>query len=208
MLRTPTFWLLYVMMTLVTAPGLLIIAHGALMARDFGVAAEPVTLFGITAAAVTYALTLERLCSGVTRPIFGWISDYLGREKTMFLAFSLEGVAFLLLIRFGHIPVLFVLLVALVFFAWGEIFSLFPALAGDLFGRKYATTNYGLLYTAKGTAGLLVQLGTGLQERAGSWMPVLGVAVALDWVVALVAITVLPHLRKRKRPEPPTEPKP
>src|SRR5262249_55111373 len=121
----------------------------------------------------------------------------IGRENTMFIAFGLEGVGILLLISFAHVPVLFVVFSGLVFFAWGEIYSLFPAMSGDLFGRKFATTNYGLLYTAKGTASLLVPLGNVLQTATGSWMPIFAVAIAFDWIGAVLALLVLKPLRMR-----------
>src|SRR5262249_6481510 len=140
---------------------------------------------------------LQRVLNGVTRPFFGWVSDHIGREPTMFIAFALEGAAILLMIQFAHVPVLFVLFSALTLFAWGEIYSLFPALSGDMFGRKYATTNYALLYTAKGAASLLVAPGTWLYHVTGSWLPVFAVAVAFDWIVALTAILILRPLRRR-----------
>ncbi len=198
MVKTPVFWLLYGMMIMVTTGGLMIVAQLAPMAGHLGVADVKVTLLGLTYKALTYASILERLCSGVTRPIFGWISDTIGRERTMFLAFSLEGAAILLFIQLAHDPVLFVVLVGLAFFAWGEIFSLFPALVGDLFGRQYATTNYGLLYTAKGMAALLVPLGSYLHQRTGSWTPIFAVAVAFDWITAVLALLVLPRMRQRQ----------
>jgi OFA family oxalate/formate antiporter-like MFS transporter len=197
MVRTKVFWLLYGMMTMVTTGGLMIVAQLDPIARHLHVAGVEVTLLGVTLEALSYASILERLCSGVTRPIFGWISDYIGRERTMFLAFALEGLAILLFIRLAHDPALFVILVGLAFFAWGEIFSLFPALAGDLFGRKYATTNYGILYTAKGTAALLVPLGSALHEATGSWVPIFALAVAFDWLTALLALFVLRPMRRR-----------
>lgn len=197
MMRTPAFWLLYLMMTMVTTGGLMIVAQIDPMARHFGIADEPVTLLGITAASLTFASMLERLGSGITRPIFGWISDHIGRETTMVLAFSLEGLAILSLIQLANDPLWFVLLMGLTFFAWGEIFSLFPALAGDMFGRKYATTNYALLYTAKGTASLLVPLGSYLHQQTGSWTPIFVVAIVFDWLTALLALAVLPRLRKK-----------
>ena len=150
MLRTPIFWLMYLMLTMISVGGLMAVAELGPMARRYGVEDVPVTLLGFTAAALPFALTLERVMNGVTRPFFGWVSDHLGRENTMFVAFGLEGVAILLLINLAHIPILFVLLIGLTFFAWGEAFSLFPALCGDVFGPRFATTNYGLLYTAKG----------------------------------------------------------
>src|SRR5205823_3212979 len=116
------------------------------IAQDFGVADTPVRILGWSASALVVAAMIDRILNGLTRPLFGWISDHLGRENTMFVAFLLEGAAIVLLLYFAHIPVLFVILTGLTFFAWGEVFSLFPALCGDLFGRKFATTNYGLLY--------------------------------------------------------------
>src|SRR5262249_8213528 len=152
MLKTPIFYLMYAMMTLVSVGGLMAAAQLAPMAKDLKVDNKEVSLLGLTMAALPFALALDRVLNGLTRPFFGWVSDRIGRESTMFLAFALEGFAILLLINLAHIPVLFVLLSGLTFFAWGEIFGLFPALVGDIFGRKYATTNYSLLYTAKGTA--------------------------------------------------------
>ncbi len=146
-------------------------------------------------AALPFALSLDRILNGLTRPFFGWVSDHIGRENTMLIAFGLEGVGILLLITFAHIPSLFVVFSGLVFFAWGEIYSLFPAVCGDLFGRKFATANYGLLYTAKGTASLLVPLGNVLRAATGSWMPIFVAAIALDWIGALLAFFVLKPLR-------------
>ncbi len=148
-------------------------------------------------AALPFALSLDRILNGLTRPFFGWVSDHIGRENTMFVAFGLEGLGILLLINFAHVPVLFVVFSGLVFFAWGEIYSLFPAMCGDLFGQKFATTNYGLLYTAKGTASLLVPLGNVLQAATGSWMPIFIVAIVFDWLGALLAFFVLKPLRIR-----------
>src|SRR5713101_1342640 len=131
------------------------------------------------------------ILNGLTRPFFGWVSDHIGRENTMFVAFGLEGLGILLLINFAHVPVLFVVFSGLVFFAWGEIYSLFPAMCSDLFGQKFATANYGLLYTAKGTASLRVPLGNVLQATTGSWLPIFIVAIAFDWLGALLAFFVL-----------------
>ena len=129
----------------------------------------PVSLIGITLPALTFALSIDRILNGVTRPFFGWVSDHIGRENTMFIAFGLEAVGIWALSSFGHDPVMFVILSGLVFFAWGEIYSLFPATCTDAYGTKYATTNAGLLYTAKGTASLLVPLGNVLATATGSW---------------------------------------
>ncbi len=196
-LATPAFWLMYVMMTMVAAGGLLATAQLGPMARHYQVADVPVTLFGFTLAALPFALSVDRVLNGLTRPFFGWVSDHLGRANTMFIAFSLEGLAILLLLNWAHDPTLFVLLAGLTFFAWGEIFSLFPALCGDVFGRRYAATNYGMLYTAKGTASLLVPLGGLLHEAYDSWTPVLAVAVAFDWITALLALLALKPLVRR-----------
>src|SRR6266576_685164 len=197
MLKTPAFYLLYVMMTMLAMGGLMATAQLGPIAVDFQVAKVPVSLFGLTMAALPFALSLDRILNGLTRPFFGWVSDHIGRENTMFIAFGLEGLGILLLINFAHVPVLFVVFSGLVFFAWGEIYSLFPAMCGDLFGRKFATTNYGLLYTAKGTASLLVPLGNVLQAATGSWMPIFVLAIAFDWIGAGLALFVLKPLRIR-----------
>jgi MFS transporter, OFA family, oxalate/formate antiporter len=193
--RSPIFWLMYAMFVMVTMGGLMAIAQIGLMAVDYRVADEPVSLFGMTMAALPFAMALDRVLNGLTRPFFGWISDRLGRENTMFIAFGLEGIAIFLLVNLAHIPVLFVLITGLAFFAWGEIFSIFPALCGDLFGRKYITTNYGLLYTAKGLAAMLVPMGNWLKEATGDWTAIFMVAIAFDWLAALLALFVLKPMR-------------
>jgi OFA family oxalate/formate antiporter-like MFS transporter len=197
MAKTPAFWLMYVMMTMLAMGGLMATAQLGPIAADYKVAKIPVSLFGLTMAALPFALSLDRILNGLTRPFFGWVSDHIGRENTMFIAFGLEGIGILLLVSFAHVPVLFVVFSGLVFFAWGEIYSLFPATCGDLFGRKYATANYGLLYTAKGTAALLVPLGNIVKAATGSWMPIFILAIAFDWIGALLALFVLKPLRIR-----------
>ena len=197
MLKTPAFYLLYVMMTMLAVGGLMATAQLGPIAKDFKVADSPVSLFGLTMAALPFALSLDRILNGITRPFFGWVSDHIGRENTMFIAFGLEGFAIFLLISFAHIPLLFVIFSGLTFFGWGEIYSLFPATCGDLFGRKFATTNYGLLYTAKGTAALLVPIGSLIAGSTGNWYPIFMLAIALDWIGALLALFALKPLRKR-----------
>lgn len=197
MLRTPAFWLQYVMMTMVATGGLMATAQLGPMAKDYKVADIPVSLFGITMAALPFALSLDRILNGLTRPFFGWVSDHIGRENAMFIAFTAEGLAIVLLLKLAHIPALFVVLTGLVFFAWGEIYSLFPAINGDLFGRKFATTNYGLLYTAKGTASLLVPIGSLLRASTGSWVPIFIVAIVFDFAAALLALFALKPLCAR-----------
>ena len=197
MLKTPAFYLLYIMMTMLAMGGLMATAQLGPIAKDFKVADSPVSLLGLTMAALPFALSLDRILNGITRPFFGWVSDHIGRENTMFIAFGLEGCAIFLLITFAHVPVLFVIFSGLTFFGWGEIYSLFPATCGDLFGRKFSTTNYGLLYTAKGTASLLVPVGSMIAGSSGNWYPVFMLAIAFDWIGALLAVFVLKPLRKR-----------
>lgn len=197
MLKTPAFWLLYVMFTMAVTGGLMATAQLAPIAVDFKVDKTPVSLLGITLAALPFALSLDRILNGITRPFFGWVSDHIGRENTMFMAFGLEGFAIFGLITFARDPMLFVILSGLTFFAWGEVYSLFPATCGDLFGKKFATTNYGLLYTAKGTASLLVPVGSLIAGSSGNWLPIFMLAVAFDWTSALLALLVLKPLRKR-----------
>ncbi len=197
MLRTPLFWLLYAMFVMMAAGGLMATAQLAPIAKDFGVAKVPVSFIGFTLPALTFALALDRTLNGLTRPFFGWVSDRIGRESTMFLAFGVEGLAILALSKYGHTPGLFVLLSGLVFFGWGEIYSLFPATCTDSFGTKFATTNAGLLYTAKGTAALLVPFSSKLTELSGGWHLVFLIAAGLNILTALLAIFVLRPLRRQ-----------
>src|SRR5262249_6942629 len=147
-------------------------AQLAPIAKDFQIADVPVSLLGLTLPALTFALSIDRVLNGLTRPFFGWVSDQLGRENTMFLAFWLEAFGIALLSHFGRDPVAFVVLSGLVFFAWGEIYSLFPATCRDTYGGRYAAANAGLLYTAKGTASLLVPVSSWLATRSGGWFAV------------------------------------
>jgi MFS transporter, OFA family, oxalate/formate antiporter len=197
-LQSPVFWVMYAMFVLVAAGGLMAVAQLAPIAKDFHVATAPVTLFGITAATLTYALSLNNLVNGITRPVLGWVSDQIGRELTMFLAFILEGFGILALMRYGHSPVSFVLLCGIVFFAWGEIFSIFPSTMRDHFGQKFATTNYGMLYTAKGTAAFIVPLASVLTATTGSWTAALSIGAAFNIVAALISIAILRPLRLRE----------
>src|SRR5262249_27263030 len=182
--RSPAFWLLYTMMAFGAIPGLLMTGQLAPMANDFGIADVEVTLFGLTQLALPFALMLDRILGGLTRPVFGWLSDHVGRELAIFLAFALEGTSLLLLIRFAHRPEMFVLMSGLAFFGWGAIFSLFPAVSGDLFGRRFATTNYGWLYTAKGAATLLVSSCNRLHADTGSCGLVFALMISAAWAPA------------------------
>src|SRR5215470_12216989 len=162
MAATPHFWLMYVMMAMVATGGLMATAQLAPMARDFGVDKVPIRFLWWTVLALPFAAQADRVINGLCRPFWGWISDRIGREKTMSLAFGLEAIAIYLLVSFAHRPVLFVVFSAFTFFGWAEIYSLFPALCGDFFGRKHATANYGFLYTAKGTSSMFVPIGAAL----------------------------------------------
>jgi len=194
-LRSPVFWVMYVMFVLVAAGGLMAVAQLGPITKDFGIAKAPVTIFGITLATLTYSLSLNNLVNGLSRPLLGWVSDNIGREVTMFIAFLLEGFGIIALMKFGHSPVAFVLLSGLVFFAWGEIFSIFPSTTRDHFGQKFATTNYGMLYTAKGTAALIVPLASVLTAATGSWTAALTVGAVFNVAAALLALAVLRPLR-------------
>jgi OFA family oxalate/formate antiporter-like MFS transporter len=196
-LTSGIFWLMYVDFVLVAASGLMATAQLAPIATGFGIANTRVSLLGVTATALVFALSLNNLMNGLSRPLFGWVSDWLGREMTMFLTFLAEGIGIFYLDRLGNNPVWFVILAGLVFFAWGNIFSIFPALTSDHFGNKYATTNYALLYTAKGCAAFFVPIGSILAARSGSWHLTLVIASVANIVAALLMLLVLRPLRVR-----------
>ena len=193
----PIFTLMYLMFVLVGAGGLMVTANLAPISQDLKIAGVPVSLFGLTMTALTFAATLDRILNGLTRPFFGWVSDHIGRENTMFIAFFIEGAGIFALYMFGNNPVMFVILSGLVFFAWGEIYSLFPSTCTDTFGSKFATTNAGLLYTAKGTAALLVPYANQIQKLTGSWDMVFIIAAALNILAAVLAVAVLKPWRAR-----------
>jgi OFA family oxalate/formate antiporter-like MFS transporter len=194
-LASPIFWVMYAMFVLVGAGGLMATAQLAPIANDFQIAKVPVSLLGLTLPALTFALSIDRVLNGLTRPFFGWVSDRIGRENTMFIAFGLEAVGIWALSAFGQDPVLFVVLSGLVFFAWGEIYSLFPSTCTDVYGSRYATTNAGMLYTAKGTASLLVPLANVLAAASGGWHLVFIVAALMNAAAAIMALAVLKPLR-------------
>ena len=195
-LREPVFWVMYLMFVLVGAGGLMATAQLALIAKDFKLADVPVSLIGLTLPALTFALALDRILNGFTRPFFGWVSDRIGREKTMLIAFGLEAIGILALWQLGRDPVLFVILTGVVFFAWGEIYSLFPSTCTDTFGTQFATANAGALYTAKGTASLLVPLSSVLAAATGGWHGVFIVAAVMNAIAALMAWFVLRPMRR------------
>src|SRR5262249_51421046 len=141
MLRTPIFWLLYVMCTMMATGGLMATAQLASVARDYKIAEVPVTLLGLTLAALPFALAIDRVLNGLTRPFFGWVSDRLGREHTMGIAFSLDGTGIILMLLNAHNPVAFVILSGMAFFAWGAIYRLLPAVSSELFRQQSATAS-------------------------------------------------------------------
>jgi len=194
MLKTPVFWLMFLMMTMMSTSGLMVISQMATFSRDFGIA--DATILGMSA--LPLALTLDRITNGLTRPFFGWVSDRIGRERTMFIAFGLEAIAMTLWLLTRDITLLFVLFSGIVFFGWGEIFSLFPSTLTDTFGEKHAITNYGFLYMAQGIGSIFGgPLAARLHEASGSWLPVFAVVISLDILTALLAIAVLKPMRRR-----------
>jgi len=198
MLKTPVFWVMYLMFVMMAAGGLMAVAQLAPIAKDFKVADVPVSLIGITLPALTFALSLDRILNGLCRPFFGWVSDHIGREKTMALAFSLEAVAILVLFAFIDQPAMFVVLTGLVFFGWGEIFSLFPSTLTDTFGSKYAATNYGFLYIAQGIGSVLGGPAAAyLRQMTGSWTAIFLLVAVLDALTAFLASTVLKRMRQQ-----------
>ena len=192
MLKTPVFWLMFAMMTMMSTSGLMVISQMGAFAKDFGVANAMV--WGM--AALPLALTIDRVTNGLTRPLFGWISDRYGRENTMFIAFGLEAIAMTGWLYFRNDPVMFVILSGIVFFGWGEIFSLFPSTLTDTFGEKYATTNYGFLYMAQGVGSILGgPIAALVYASTGSWLPVFGLMILLDASAAILALFVLKPMR-------------
>ena len=192
--RTPVFWMMYAIFVMVAAGGLMAAAQLAPVARDFKVADVSMNLFGVQMAALTFAISLDRIFDGFGRPLFGYVSDRIGRENTMCIAFTTAAVAVSILVLFGTNPLVFVLASALFFGVFGEIYSLFPATCGDTFGSKFATTNNGLLYTAKGTAAFLVPIAS-LVAAAYGWFAVFAVMALLNLTAASLALLVLKPMR-------------
>jgi oxalate/formate antiporter len=192
MLKTPVFWLLFIMMTMMSTGGLMVISQFAPFMRSFGIA--DLTIFGM--AALPFALTLDRITNGLTRPFFGWVSDRIGRENTMLIAFSLEAAAVLLMLSTRDNALLFALMSGVVFFGWGEIFSLFPSTLTDTFGAKDATTKYGFLYMAQGIGSVLGgPVAASLHDATGSWIPVFITIIVMDALTAVLAFFVLKPMR-------------
>jgi OFA family oxalate/formate antiporter-like MFS transporter len=195
-LQSPVFYVMYVMFFLIACGGLTMAASMAPIAKDFGIAKTPVQLFGFLMPALAFALALNRIFDGVGRPFFGWLSDQIGRENTMALAFMLGAVALFGLSRYGTDPVSFVLISALYFGVYGEIFSLFPATQGDTFGAKFAAANAGMLYTAKGAGALVVPIAAAIAKARG-WSAVFTIAMTFNVIAAVMALVVLKPMRLR-----------
>jgi len=195
MIRKPIFWLIYVIFVVVAAGGLMATAQIGPIAKDYGLAKLPITLFGLTLPLLTMTLSIDNLCNGFTRPLCGFISDRLGRENTMFFVFLGEGLAMLGLMKYGHEPFAFMTFAALIFLFWGEIFSIFPAICADTFGVKNAAGNAGTLYTAKGTASLIVPFAS-ILSAGGNWDNVFILGAAVTITAAFTAKFVLAPMRK------------
>ncbi len=193
----PVFWVMYIMFVLVAAGGLMATAQMGPIAKDFKIDGVTFNVMGMILPALTFALAIDRVLNGLTRPFFGWVSDQIGREKTMFIAFALESVGILALYYWGRDPIMFVILTGIVFFAWGEIYSLFPATCADTFGTKNAAGNAGLLYTAKGTASIFVPISSVLMAMTGTWEAVFFVGCAMNAIAAYMAWFVLKPMRKK-----------
>ncbi len=193
-LRSPVFYVLYVMFVLIAAGGLTMAASMAPIAKDLKIDKVPVELFGFALPALVFALSLNRIFDGVGRPFFGWLSDQIGREYTMALAFFIGAAALFTLNQSGSNPVIFVLVTALYFGVYGEIFSLFPATQGDTFGAKFAASNAGMLYTAKGAGALLVPVAAGIAKAHG-WAAVFSIAMTFNVIAGLMALFVLKPMR-------------
>jgi OFA family oxalate/formate antiporter-like MFS transporter len=201
MLKTPVFWVMFVMMSMMSTGGLMVITQFTSFAKSFGIDAKTTVLIGgLTLAAIPTALTFDRITNGLTRPFFGFVSDHLGRENTMALAFILEGVAIYFMLQYRSDPYMLVVLSGLVFFGWGEIFSLFPSTLTDTFGTKYAITNYGFLYMAQGVGSILgAPVAAKIFEATGSWLPVFGLVIGMDLLTGVLALFALKPLRRKWR---------
>ncbi len=206
-MSTKLFWLMFLMFICVVTGGMMAVAQLGVIAQDLGVKNFKVDLGFVAMAALPLALMLDRIMNGISRPLFGWISDNIGREKTMLIAFTLEGLGIIALGYFGHNPYAFLILSGVVFLAWGEVYSLFSALAGDAFGTKHIGKIYGVLYCAKGIGALFVPVGNLMMEATGTWATVLYTVAAMDLFAAFLAIVALrPVLAahvKRSTIEPP-----
>jgi len=195
MLCQPSFYVVYLMMTMLAFGGIVVTVQLSPMAVSYHVD-KIIVAFGMSA--LVLAIELDRILNGLTRPFWGWISDHIGRENALFISFILEAVAVFALLQLISRPIWFIALSGLCFFAWGNIYSLFPSITADLYGRKWATTNYGIVYTAKGLATLFAAPGAAwLFEKTGSWTKVFWAMIACDLIAAFMALLWLKPLAAR-----------
>jgi MFS transporter, OFA family, oxalate/formate antiporter len=195
MLQTPLFWILYVMFVLVAASGLVVTAQVAPIAKDYKIAGLPVNFLFISSTVLVMAGIVDNILNGLARPTFGWVSDHIGRENTMAIVFTFGAIAYWALGTIGNTPWMFIATAGLVYFTWGEIYSLFPALCTDTYGPRFAATNAGFLYTAKGAASFLVPAASWLQSSTGSWHAVFLVATIANLAVGATALLVVKPMR-------------
>ncbi|MDE1906240.1 MAG: oxalate/formate MFS antiporter [Rhodospirillales bacterium] len=188
MLRTPVFWVLYMLFLLMAAGGLMASANMAAIAKSYGVS-DVVILFG--AGALYIGLIFANIMNGIARPLFGAVGDKIGHTNTMALSFGLGAIAYFMMLTIGTSPWGFVLSIGLIFVCWGQIFSLFPAFCTDLFGPKYATTNLSTLYTSKGAAGFLVPVASYIVAQTHTWSNVLILTACINVVAVVLVMLVL-----------------
>jgi OFA family oxalate/formate antiporter-like MFS transporter len=195
MLRQPSFYVVYLMMTMLAFGGMVVTVQLSPMATSYHVD-KVIVAFGMSA--LVLAIEIDRILNGLTRPFWGWVSDHIGRENALFISFVLEAIAVFALLQLISHPIWFIALSGLCFFAWGNIYSLFPSITADLYGKKWATTNYGVVYTAKGVATLFAASGAAwLFEKTGSWTKVFWAMIACDLVAAFMALLWLKPLAAR-----------
>ncbi len=196
MLRTPQFYVLYAMMLMMGIGGLMVTAQVGSVADTLG----------ISKIAFTLALTINPLANGAGRIFWGWISDHAGREKTMIVAFLIQALALVSVLRLGrNSPVWFIVSLAVVLFTWGEIYSLFPAAMADFFGTRNAGVNYSFLYSSKGVASFMAGwLAARLFEKTGTWTVVFYGSATLAFLTAIMAfgLIAMPLPSKRGQLEP------
>jgi OFA family oxalate/formate antiporter-like MFS transporter len=196
-IRTPVFWLTYLIYLLIAFGGMVMTAQLGPISRDFGLEHRTIAVLGMSAPVLTFAISIDNFANGITRPVSGLLSDTIGRENMMLLMFALEAAALLGMALAGRNPYAFLTFAALTFLFWGEIFVIFPAICGDSFGVRNAAANNGMLYTAKGTSALSVPLASMLVAATGSWNSVLLTASLCSLIAGLLAKFLLVPMRRR-----------
>ncbi|MDR3515714.1 MAG: oxalate/formate MFS antiporter [Azospirillaceae bacterium] len=194
-LRSGMFWMIYPLFVCVAASGISFAAQIGPIAKDFGIDVTPVTLGGITLPALTFAIAINRILDGCGRPFFGFIADHIGREWDMFICFTLGAVFLFTVGHYGQNPVVFVVISGLYFGCFGEIYSNFPATAGDTFGGGFAASNSGMLYTAKGCAAIFVPIFAVVAAHWG-WAMVFDISMTMNLLGAVYAVTILRPARR------------